>query len=292
MVPPRIVLAAVDFSDSSRTALTFAARLAKHSEARLHVAYVQDPLLARAARTSGLDIDSETRAELSSFMQTAVPAGDWSPFHEVAEGPVVDVLCGVADRVNADVIVAGAFGMSGVGRALFGSTTEGLLRRADHSVLVVPSAWVPPRPDTDDLSGVGPVVVGIEPVPPAVGAAHAGRELAMLLGTTLEMRHIVPPPSVLSQWSTHAEVAQRQRLEEARERLNAAVALRDLGAVQITTGSVAEQLAEAVRVTPNRRPLLVLGRRTHRERGGGPGSTATRVLALADAPVLMYLPDR
>ena len=292
MIPPRLVLAAVDFSESSRTALTFAARFAKQAGARLHVVHAQDPLLVSAARSGGIDLEAETRAELSTFMQNAGPAGDWSPFHEVAEGPAVEVLCEVADRENADVIVVGAHGMSGVGRALFGSTTEGLLRRADHSVLVVPSVWTPPVANADDLTGVGPVVVGVEPASAAVGAAQAARELATLLGTALEMRHIVPPPSVLSRWSTHAEVAQRQQVEYARERLAATATLRDLGDVQITTGSVAEELAEAVRVTPDRSPLLVLGRRTHRERGGGPGSTATRVLALTGAPVLMYLPDR
>lgn len=292
MIPPRLVLAAVDFSEPSRTALTFAARFARHAGARLHVLHAQDPVLVSAARAAGIDLEAETRAELSTFMQNAYPAGDWSPLHDVAEGSPVDVLCDVADRENADVIVVGAHGMSGVGRALFGSTTEGLLRRADHSVLVVPSAWTPPDANSDDLSGMGPVVVGVDPAAPAVGAAHAGRELAKLLGTALEMRHIVPPPSVLSRWSTHAEVAQRQRLEDARERLVATAALRDLGAVQITAGSVAEELAAAVRATPDRSPMLVLGRRTHRERGGAPGSTATRVLALTAAPVLMYLPDR
>ena len=293
MIPPRIVLAAVDFSESSRSALVFAARLAKHAGARLHVVHAQDPLLASAARSAGIDIDAEARAELSTFMQSAPPAGEWSPFHEVAEGQAADVVCDIADRENADVIVVGAHGMSGIGRALFGSTTEDLLRKADHSVVVVPDAWTPPRQDTNDLSGVGPIVVGVESAPPALAAAHAGRELAALLGTGLELRHVVPPPSVLARWSAHADVAQQQRLNEAREQL-ASSPLRDLapGAVQIATGAVAEQLADAVRVTGNRRPLLVIGRRTHRERGDAPGHIAIRVLALTDAPVLMYLPDR
>jgi len=80
MIPPKVVLAAVDFSESSRRALTFAARLARHADARLHVVHAQDPLLANAARAAGVDIDAETRAELSTFMQNAPPAGDWSPF--------------------------------------------------------------------------------------------------------------------------------------------------------------------------------------------------------------------
>ena len=64
MIPPRLILAAVDFSESSRAALTFAARLAKHADAALHVIHAQDPLLASAARSAGVDIDGETRAEL------------------------------------------------------------------------------------------------------------------------------------------------------------------------------------------------------------------------------------
>jgi nucleotide-binding universal stress UspA family protein len=294
MIPPHTVLAAVDFSEPSRTALTFAARLAKQAGARLHVIYAQDPLLARAARTAGIDIETETRAELSAFMQSAAPAGEWSPFHDVAEGSAADVVREAADRESADLIVVGAHGMSGVGRALFGSTTEALLRHADRSIIVVPDRWTPPRPDTTDLTGTGPIVVGIEPTSAAYAAAHAARALATLLATTIEMRHVVSPPSALARWSTHAEAAQRERIEDARARVNSVAALRDLdaGPIDVTVGSVADELAAATRVTDNRRPLLVIGRRTQRERGGAPGSLATRVLALVDVPVLMYLPNQ
>ena len=40
MIPPRTILAAIDFSDASTTALVFAARLARHCQARLHVLHV------------------------------------------------------------------------------------------------------------------------------------------------------------------------------------------------------------------------------------------------------------
>jgi nucleotide-binding universal stress UspA family protein len=294
MIPPKVVLAAVDFSESARRALTFAARLARHAGARLHVVHAQDPLLANAARAAGVDIDAETRAELSVFMQRAYPAGDWSPFQEVADGPAVTVVCDTAERVNADVIVVGAHGMSGIGRLMFGSTTEGMLREADHSVFVIPDSWLPPRADADDLSGAGPVIAAVEPAPAAFAAARAARDLATLLGTSLELRHVVPAASVLSRWSGHADAAQRQRLDEARARLKDAAALRDFSpdTIDVTSGPVAEQLAEAARERGSRRPLLVLGRRTRAERGGTPGSTAVRVLTLAEVPVLMYLPDR
>jgi len=61
--------------------------------------------------------------------------------------------------------------------------------------------------------------------------------------------------------------------------------------VQVEVGPVADRLAEAVASGNGRHPLLVLGRRTSSERGGAPGSTAYRVLSLAAAPVLMWLPE-
>ena len=129
MFPPRVVLAAVDFSESSRVALTFAARLAKHSDAQLHVLHAEDPMLASAARSTGVDLAAETRSELGAFMQSAFPAGDWAPQHHVVAGAAVDVIRETAERESADLIVVGARGMSGVERMFFGSTTEGILRQ-------------------------------------------------------------------------------------------------------------------------------------------------------------------
>src|SRR5262249_19448682 len=56
MIPPRAVLAAVSFSDTSRVELVLAARLARHCGADLHVLYVEDPLVDAAARRAGIDL--------------------------------------------------------------------------------------------------------------------------------------------------------------------------------------------------------------------------------------------
>jgi hypothetical protein len=61
--------------------------------------------------------------------------------------------------------------------------------------------------------------------------------------------------------------------------------------MKLETGAVAVQLAEAAASSSTRRPILVLGRRNPGEKGGVPGSTAYRVLLLAKAPVLMYVPE-
>ena len=293
MLPPRIVLAAVDFSATSRVALVCAARFAKQYGAALHVLHAEEPMLANAARAADVDLTAETRSELSAFMQSAFPAGDWSPQHHVVVGRAVDVIRETAQRESADVIVIGARGMSGVERFFFGSTTEGVLRRADTSVLVVPPSWRPPQPDGDDLTGTGPIVVGVEPSPPAVGAVRAAVALADTLGTSVEAIHVVPPLPVLGRWSDHAERAQAMEIESAKAAL--ATAFHEMGervAVRVDTGRIAERLADAVSDTPDRHPLLILGRRTHQERGDAPGSVASRVLTLAQVPVLMYLAER
>lgn len=295
MLPPRVVLAAVDFSDPARVALSFAARLAKHCHGQLHVLHVLDPLLEAAARSAGIDLVAETRAELGVFMQSAFPAGDWAPSHHVVTGAAVEGICRVAERESADLIVVGARGMSGVRLPIFGSTAEGVLRKADTSVLVVPDSWRPPRPERNDLTGIGPLVVGLELTPAAIEAVRDGAALAKVLGASVEIVHVVPPMPVLSRWSAHADAAVQQRVRAAREEIASALHYLkgvEPAAVHVETGSINERLAEAVEVRGDRHPVLVLGRRTQAERGGAPGSTAYRVLARIEAPVLMCLPAR
>lgn len=295
MFPPQVVLAAVDFSESSRLALVYAARLAKQCGAELHVLHAMDPFLAAAAREAGVDLTGETRDELTSFMQRAAPAGEWAPIHHVVTGSAVDVIRDIAERERADVIVLGMRGMSGAERAIFGSTTEGVLRKADRSVVVVPATWTPPQPASSDLRGTGPVVVGIELSTPALAATRAGCRLAALFKTSVDAVHVVPPLPVPTRWSAHADSALRQNVEAARTEL--AAALHDFSAecpvrLLVKPGRIAEELAAAAAPDAGRHPLLVLGRRTHGERGGAPGTTAYRVLTTAAVPVLMHLPEQ
>src|SRR5688572_32967404 len=169
MFPPQAVLAAVDFSEPSRVALGYAVRLARQCNATLHVLHAEDPLLAGAARAAGIDLTSETREQLDAFMQDAAPAGQRAPMHHVVTGPAVDVIRDIAARERADVIVIGMRGMSGAERTMFGSTTEGVLRKPVTSVLVVPASWMPPQHASRDLIGTGPIFACAEISTPALG---------------------------------------------------------------------------------------------------------------------------
>lgn len=294
MLPPRSILAAVDFSEPSRTALDFAARFARHTGAALHVLHAQDPLLAAAAKASGVDLSQESREELARLVQSVSPPGGSPVQYYTVTGPGAQTISGIAEREQVDLIVMGMHGMSGAARAMFGSTTEGVLRHASGSVLVVPDEWTPPRGTGGNLSGMGPVVAAVEFTEQAVAAARAACRLAALLDTSVDLVHIVAELPVLERWRGHAKAAVAQRLDEARREL--AGVERSLGAtvpvrLHVESGPVAEGIAKAVAPGDDRHPLLVLGRRSRASRLGAPGATAYRVLTLIQAPTLVYLPE-
>lgn len=190
MLPPRRVLAPVDFSPYSRTSLTFAARLSHQCAAELHVVHVQPPLLDAAAEASHIDLHGETRVALAAFMAEAVAPGTAEPIHHVAAGSPADAICSVATTAQVDLIVMGPRGRSRLAATLLGSTTKGVLQHAPCPVAVVPGAWAPL--DSNGDTGTTALVVGIENVeaPSEALLADASR-LAVALGAALHVVHAV-----------------------------------------------------------------------------------------------------
>jgi nucleotide-binding universal stress UspA family protein len=292
MMPPRNILAATDFSEPSLTALRFAARLARHCGAALHVVYVEHPLLRAAAERSGIDLDTETREELRRVIAATPPAVECSPDLHVVVGAVVDVIVEVARTHAADLIVVGSRGMSGAEKLVFGSTTEGLLRRSDVSVLVVPTEWTPPRPSGVDLAGTGPVIAGVDMTEASIAGARAACSFAKALGTAVELIQVVPEVAVPARWRAHARQVLEERVTEARKELEAVVRGLGHGALvvaNVEVGSVADRLASVAGHAADRAPVLVLGKKAPRSGGGAPGTTAYRVLSLVKVPVLMVV---
>jgi nucleotide-binding universal stress UspA family protein len=292
MIPPRTILAATDFSEASRAAIGFAARLARHCRAALHIVHAEDPLLAAAARQSGFDLATQTREELQLLVASAAPAAECAPKLHAPTGPAVEAILAVADAERADLVVAGSRGMSGAARLVFGSTTEGLLRRSVLPVLVVPPGWTPPRSQSTDLAGAGPVVAGIDMTEESLEAARAACRLASTLGAAVEAVHVVPHLAVPARWQPHAARALEDRVASARSELEGVLHQLACGAPikgRVETGSVPERLAAIAAPAEGRAPLLVLGKKSPDSRGAAPGTIAYRVLSLANVPVLMYV---
>jgi nucleotide-binding universal stress UspA family protein len=290
MFPPRRILAAIDFSEPSRVALTMAARLAAHDGGELHVLHAEDPLLCAAARARGISLSVQAGDELKAFIgETGIPSTVPVQPHVIG-GLAAPVICDFARHQQVDVIVVGTHGMSGAERLLFGSTAEAVLHRSRIPVLLVPPTWSPPS--GGDLSGMGPVIAAIDFTGASFEAMGAAFRMARALHTSLELVHVVPSLPVIERWRPHAVDSIDQRIEEARAQLARLARGINMGMAvetRVETGPIAESIAHAARAANGRQPLLVLGRRRARTHGDVPGATAHRVVSLAHVPTLMFM---
>jgi nucleotide-binding universal stress UspA family protein len=291
MFHPRRVLAATDFSEPSRVALTMAARLAIQCHAELHVLHVEDPLLCAAARADHLDLSAQSREDLDALI-TGADLPSWLVTHQhVVIGKATEGICNVACRERADVVVVGATGVSGFEHVVFGSTAKGVLRRSEIPVLVVPRTWLPPSAAAIDLSGTGPLIVGVDFTVGSFQAVGAAVQLARLLGTSLELLHVIPTLPVISRWrpqSVRVEAAEGDRARQELDHLAGALGGSVAVTTRVETGPVAETLAAAARHEIGH-PMLVLGRRLPLHPGDVPGSIASHAVSLAGVPTFMFM---
>jgi len=140
----RSILCPVDFSANSRAALRYGAMLARLSDAHLLVLFVDDPLLATAAATrrGGAALRASTEHELRHFVEgalrNATPRVSTTLLTTVGQ-PAPEIVSAAA-RHGCDVIVMGYRGIGRASRLLFGSTTEGVIRKSAVPVLAIPPA--------------------------------------------------------------------------------------------------------------------------------------------------------
>jgi nucleotide-binding universal stress UspA family protein len=293
MLPPRRVLSCVDFSEGSRVALSFAARLAKQCRAHLDVLHAIEPSLVAAAEASGQHLIEDAQQELQRFLARAVPASCDAPSYHVVEGSPADCIVDIAQRERADLLVLGTRGLSNIEWwPALGGTLEDVLRRTRTSVLAVPEVWTPPHVDGDDLRGCGPIIAGVNATCPSIDGAVAACRLALFLDTTAILLRAVPPPQTPPQWLTLAIKAASSEYEVARHDFEQmAAAIRHESPVRTTPlvepGDAARVIAHAARQHPD--ALVVLGRGTRPHPYGPPGSIVARTVVLGRVPVLMHV---
>jgi nucleotide-binding universal stress UspA family protein len=147
--PYRRVLAAVDFSDTARRALSFALRIAP--KARVTLLNVYD--LSQAATAAVDRMTSEEFLRLQGEFETAqrarlgALAGELGLVPDratslVRHGYPGTVISAVIAELRTDLVVIGTRGLTGVQHLLLGSVAEHVLRESRCDVLTVPPAAV------------------------------------------------------------------------------------------------------------------------------------------------------
>jgi nucleotide-binding universal stress UspA family protein len=287
----RSIVCAVDFSAPSMAALQTAAEIAVRSGGRVTALYVEDPLLGQGAAAVGYNtglLRKSTLRELQRLLhRVALPIGlapeKWSV--ETILGRPAPAIVAVSRQMDADLIVMGTHGRRGPGKLFFGSTAEGVLRRASVPVMVVPRG----RPRAAGQRTVSGQLLGaIELGPRSRGDVQRMAAAAKALEATLTLLHVVPitpgPPWFTPQLEKHDHA----RLIAAQLKLDALA--ESVGAQgRVVLGRPNEEIP-AVALDAHATVIALVLRRGRGIFGPRRGTTTYRVLCGSTVPVLALPP--
>jgi universal stress protein A len=132
------ILFATDFSPASELALRQATALAKDADALLLIAHVEELPLPFASGEMYLAYPQYPNPEIRRMLEAIVPADPAVRYeHRLIQGNAAEDLVGLADKEDADLIVIGTHGRTGLTRLLMGSVAESVMRKATCPVLTV-----------------------------------------------------------------------------------------------------------------------------------------------------------
>lgn len=165
--PPKVVLAATDFSEVSRRAALQGLRIAQQASAQFHLLHTIDHLAdyltaGREDHVSGFPIGPPLRREINDGAQrlleefvTSLGADLEQVRLHLSWGSAWQEISRLAQHLHSDLIVLGTVGRSGIPGVLLGNTAERVLGACESSILTVkPEGFVSPlAPPRSEPSG-------------------------------------------------------------------------------------------------------------------------------------------
>lgn len=152
VVPPRVVLAATDFSDISVKAVKQGMMIAQQSKAEFHLLHIVDSrdvpedIISHVPKGSSVrqEINEEASRRLEKFLETL--GIDRKTIHvHLSWGTPWQEIQRISRHQAADMIAIGTVGRSGIKGLLLGNTAEKVLDTCDCSILTVkPDGFVSP----------------------------------------------------------------------------------------------------------------------------------------------------
>ena len=142
------ILFCTDFSESADAAFDFALDAAVRRPGStlyvMHVIHEPDAQYWKTELAEVENINAEARkaidAKVAASYLSRVPKGmDVKPVFRI--GPDAATILEFAKAEQVDVIILGRHGHSSMGKALFGSVAEKIVRKAECAVLVVPLCY-------------------------------------------------------------------------------------------------------------------------------------------------------
>jgi nucleotide-binding universal stress UspA family protein len=137
MLNIKTILHPTDFSEAADAAYHLACSLARDHGSRLVILHVLTG--PTVAYTEGLTLPptQTIKDEIWAKLDSIVPTESIDVERHLVEGEVAAEILHVAEETNADLIVMGNHGRSGLSRLLMGSDAEFVVRKATCPVLTV-----------------------------------------------------------------------------------------------------------------------------------------------------------
>ncbi len=133
----------MDFSDTSKLAMKYAAEFAHKFKAELHVIHVIEPVVYATEPFAPInmgDLQAEqekvAHEELAKWRRSFIP-DEIKATGDVLLGKAFSVITDYAQKQKIDIIIIGTHGRSGLDHFLLGSTAEKVVRKAPCPVLTV-----------------------------------------------------------------------------------------------------------------------------------------------------------
>lgn len=152
----RTILLPTDFSGCANYALPYAAAIARATQARVICIYVVEPIVPAVGYTGMAEpmpiadiseqLEDSAERELPEVMHCDELKG-LAVEEVIAHGDAAAEIVRVAAEREVDLIVIASHGRTGLGRMIFGSTAEAVVRHAGCPVLVVKP---PPEEEEDN----------------------------------------------------------------------------------------------------------------------------------------------
>jgi nucleotide-binding universal stress UspA family protein len=142
----RSILLPTDFSECANFALSYAASFARQAGASIICVHVIEPVVPTVGYTGMAEplpiadisdqLEDSAERELPKIAECEECRG-LEVEEVIAHGDAASEIVRVARERGVDLIVISSHGRTGLGRLLFGSTTESVVRHAPCPVLVV-----------------------------------------------------------------------------------------------------------------------------------------------------------
>jgi nucleotide-binding universal stress UspA family protein len=140
------ILVPVDFSAETDRVISMAATLASATKAHLWIVHVAAPDPDFVGFDAGPTYVREQRAEILRQEHVQIQELAASMKQQglaceglLVQGPTTDTLLEEIDRLQADLVIMGSHGKSGLFKAFVGSVSEQVLRESRVPVMIVPA---------------------------------------------------------------------------------------------------------------------------------------------------------